>query len=110
MSTKGMRNFHAHVSQAAQAYDSDFLSFADIPMAKGRIGSDSSAKAGSGASRIQFIRHAKDIRFFDHDAVGVTTGSDSSQSCGFTLIGQSHAIFAMMLFTRSSFGDVGAGI
>ena len=63
-----MGKLHAHVAQPTQTDDADFLPFADLPMAQRGIGGDACTEQRSGASRVQAVRHAQDVRLVDHDA------------------------------------------
>ena len=71
-----MRDFHAHVTQAAKAGNANLLALGDAPTAQGRIGRDARAQERCDAGKIEIGRGSQDEVFVHHDAVGVAAVGD----------------------------------
>ena len=54
--SEGFGKFHAHVPEAAEAHNSDFLSLADIPVPQRRVGRNAGAEQRRRASRSSLLR------------------------------------------------------
>jgi hypothetical protein len=96
MSAKCVRKFHPHVTQAAQADNSDFFSFADFPMAQRGIGGDAGAQERRRRRQIHIPRNAQHKCFIHYDAVGVSTVSHAAALFVRGVVGEGGAVQAVL--------------
>src|SRR5580704_18777242 len=98
------------MAQPTQAYDSDPLSFADIPTAQRRIGRDARTKQRRGAGRIEPLWNTEHVRFVHDDAGRIATVRHAVEYFILAVVGQSEMVFAVLLLTRETARAFPAGI
>src|SRR5216684_1682901 len=97
MRAESLGKLHAHVSEAAQAHNADFLTFADIPVAQRRIRSNARAQQRSRAREVELVRHAQHERFAHHNAVRISAECDAAENLVLGVIGEGWEIDAELL-------------
>jgi hypothetical protein len=96
--------FQRHVSQAAEPYDTQFLSLSHVPVAQRRVCRDARAEQWSRSGRIKLIGHLQCERFIDHDALRIAAVCDASQSLVFPVVGEHWESVAVLLKSVDAVG------
>ncbi len=99
MGAKGPADFHRHVAETAQADDSDFPAFADVPAAQRGIGRDAGAEERGGGGQVRQGGHAQRKRFIHDDGLGIAAIGGAAVLGVRAVVGEGGAAFAQLLQT-----------
>ncbi len=79
LGAEGVRQLHAHVTQAAEADDPDLLALAGLPVTQRRVGGDPRAEERRHARGIEPVGDPQHEVLVDHDALRVAAVGDAAQ-------------------------------
>src|SRR5260370_5221428 len=94
---ESLGKFNAHMPEAAESHNPNVLTFADIPMAQGRIRGDARAQQRRRSREVELVRNAQNKRFSHHNAVRISAVSDATENLVLGVVGQSWKIDTELL-------------
>ena len=98
------------MSQAAQSEDADFVPFAHIPVAQGRVGGDAGAQERRDAFQRQFGRNSQDIIFVHHDLSGIAAVGRRFAILLVAVVGGAHPFFTILFLAGVALWTFATGI
>src|SRR5262249_14331587 len=101
---------HAHVAQAAEAHDSNFLSFADLPVAQRRVSGDAGAQQRRYGRKVETGWNVENKIFVHDNLVRVAAVGDAPEMLVLTVIGAHEAHVAILLQSGLAIGAGTAGV
>src|SRR5260370_15756372 len=104
MSTERARKFHRHVTESTETDNTDFLTFADLPVSERRIGCYAGTQERRDCRRVQIGGYPKHERLINDDCFRIPTVCNPSQMSVPTVISEHWTIFAILFVTRTATG------